>query len=53
MTGPLLYHFADMPNESSIEMSYEELKCVIKKLNFEIIVSTRNVKHIFCTKINN
>jgi carnosine N-methyltransferase len=35
--GPLLYHFADMPNESSVELSYEELRSVILSFNFEII----------------
>ncbi|XP_053990722.1 carnosine N-methyltransferase-like [Hylaeus volcanicus] len=29
--GPLLYHFSDMPNEISIEVSYEEIRSVIKK----------------------
>ena len=38
LAGPLLYHFADMPNETSIELSYEELKKVILKFNFEILV---------------
>ena len=38
LLGPLLYHFADMPNEPSIELGYAELKNVILSLNFEIIV---------------
>ena len=37
--GPLLYHFSDMPNESSIELSYSEVKDVIRKYNFEIVVN--------------
>ena len=37
--GPLLFHFADMPNESSIEVGYDELRKVILSLNFEILVS--------------
>jgi len=37
--GPLLYHFADMPKEASIELSYDELRKVILQLNFEIVVS--------------
>ena len=37
-SGPLLYHFADMHNESSIELSYEDLRHVIIKYNFEIVV---------------
>ena len=39
MPGPLLYHFADMPNEPSIELGYAELRKVILSLNFEIVVS--------------
>ena len=39
VTGPLLYHFADMPNESSIELGYAELRNIILSLNFEIVVS--------------
>ncbi|KAJ8872252.1 hypothetical protein PR048_025854 [Dryococelus australis] len=34
--GPLYYHFADMPNENSIEPTYEELREVIKGIGFEI-----------------
>ena len=32
--GPLLYHYADMPNEVSIELSWEELKIIINKIGF-------------------
>jgi len=39
MLGPLLYHFADMPNEPSIELGYAELRKLILSLNFEIMVS--------------
>lgn len=36
--GPLLYHFADVPGESSIDLSYEDLRKVITEgFNFEII----------------
>ena len=38
-TGPLLYHFTDMPNESSIELSYDDFREVVLKFNFEIVVS--------------
>ncbi|XP_062614710.1 carnosine N-methyltransferase-like [Saccostrea cucullata] len=34
--GPLLYHYADIENETSIELSYEEVKKVIKKIGFVI-----------------
>ena len=38
-TGPLLYHYSDIPNEVSIELSYEEVERVIKQIGFEIVVS--------------
>jgi len=34
LLGPLLYHYADMPYEQSIELSYEELVHVIKQHGF-------------------
>jgi len=37
--GPLLYHFADMKDEQSIELSYDEVREVIVKVGFEFIVS--------------
>ena len=37
--GPLLYHYSDVPGESSIEISYEDLRSVIKKVGFDIEVS--------------
>ena len=36
--GPLLYHFADVPGEISIELSYEELRQVIlQDFKFELV----------------
>ena len=40
VSGPLLYHFSDLANESSIELSYEEVRNIIKRFNFDIVVST-------------
>ena len=34
--GPLLYHFHDIQNEVSIELSWEEVKKIILKFGFEI-----------------
>ena len=34
--GPLLYHFHDIQNEVSIELSWEELRKIILKFGFEI-----------------
>ncbi len=36
--GPLLYHFADMPGQDSIEFSYAELKKAIQLKGFEFVV---------------
>ena len=38
-SGPLLYHFTDMANQSSVELSYEEVRKIIVKFNFDIVVS--------------
>ncbi|XP_067653947.1 carnosine N-methyltransferase-like isoform X1 [Haliotis asinina] len=45
--GPLLYHYADMANESSIELSYEELKNVITKIGFVIEKEEVDVKSTY------
>jgi carnosine N-methyltransferase len=34
--GPLLYHFHEVQNEVSIELSWEELRKIIIKFGFEI-----------------
>ena len=44
--GPLLYHYADLPDEDSIEPSYDFLVPIIKKIGFKFEVS-----HIFTLKI--
>jgi hypothetical protein len=37
--GPLLYHFADMPGEPSIELSWQDIRRIAEKeIGFEIIV---------------
>jgi len=33
--GPLLYHYSDLENECSIELSWEELKYIIENYGFE------------------
>ena len=38
MIGPLLYHFADMPAEMSIELSWTDLRETILKFGFQILV---------------
>ncbi|KAK7095621.1 hypothetical protein V1264_005008 [Littorina saxatilis] len=42
--GPLLYHYSDVPGESSIEISYEDLRSVIKKVGFDIEEERDNVR---------
>lgn len=36
ISGPLLYHYADMPYEQSIELSSEELLHVVRQSGFTI-----------------
>lgn len=36
--GPLLYHFSDVPNEDSIEPTYEDLIIIIRSVGFNILV---------------
>lgn len=40
-TGPLLYHFENMANELSIELSYEEIKDAMLKCGFRLEVNRR------------
>lgn len=35
--GPLLYHYADLPNEDSIEPSYEDVRDIIKAFGFDML----------------
>ncbi|CAK9303604.1 unnamed protein product [Gordionus sp. m RMFG-2023] len=42
--GPLLYHYADMPNETSIELSYEQIKIAIIKMGFKLIKEKCNIQ---------
>ncbi|CAL1277179.1 unnamed protein product [Larinioides sclopetarius] len=41
--GPLLYHHADMPNENSIEPSYEEIRSIILKYGFILLKEELNI----------
>ncbi|CAL9708556.1 unnamed protein product [Knipowitschia caucasica] len=41
--GPLLYHFENMANELSVELSYEDLKAAIVNLGFQIEVERESV----------
>ncbi|XP_014678098.1 PREDICTED: carnosine N-methyltransferase-like [Priapulus caudatus] len=35
--GPLLYHYSDMEGETSIELSYEEIRNVMVQIGFDIL----------------
>lgn len=38
--GPLLYHFADMSDERSVELSYEAIRrLMLRDCGFELVVS--------------
>ena len=39
--GPLLYHYSDMQDECSIELSWEEIKYILVNMGFEIKVNLR------------
>ncbi|XP_076855168.1 carnosine N-methyltransferase [Brachyhypopomus gauderio] len=41
--GPLLYHFENMANELSIELSYEEIKDAILKCGFQLEIERESV----------
>lgn len=38
-SGPLLYHFENMANELSVELSYEDIRTAMVKFGFLIEVS--------------
>ncbi|XP_056457659.1 carnosine N-methyltransferase [Gadus chalcogrammus] len=42
--GPLLYHFENMANELSIELSYEDIRAAIVKYGFQLEVERESVK---------
>ncbi|XP_055593514.1 carnosine N-methyltransferase [Uranotaenia lowii] len=41
--GPLLYHFSDVPNENSIEPTYEDLVVIIRSCGFNILKNKTDV----------
>lgn len=41
--GPLLYHHADVPNEDSIEPSYEDIREIIIKFGFNLLREELNL----------
>lgn len=47
--GPLLYHFAGMPNEVSIEISYAELKAIMEPLGLRMVVRPSSFMRVICS----
>ncbi|CDW55234.1 N2227 domain containing protein [Trichuris trichiura] len=41
--GPLLYHFADMPGEPSIELAYEEIVDVMQRVGFRLLYQKADI----------
>jgi len=48
--GPLLYHFEDIANEMSFELSYADLRTVILGYGFQIEVLILNDSNLFRQK---
>ncbi|XP_037078089.1 carnosine N-methyltransferase-like [Pollicipes pollicipes] len=46
--GPLLYHYADMPSEESIEPTYEHLKSIIVAIGFVFEKEEQAVPTAYC-----
>lgn len=42
--GPLLYHFSDIPNEESIEPSYEEIRTIMKSFGFHLLKEETGIR---------
>ncbi|XP_011876474.1 PREDICTED: UPF0586 protein C9orf41 homolog isoform X2 [Vollenhovia emeryi] len=50
--GPLLYHFSDLPNEESIEPSYDAIRDVILGFGFQLEKEQAKVKTRYAQNIN-
>lgn len=46
--GPLLYHFSDIPRESSIEPSYDVIRSIIEQIGFEFAREERDWDANYC-----
>jgi len=46
--GPLLYHFADVPKQSSIEPSYDIVRALIMETGFEFCKEVTDHQAIYC-----
>lgn len=50
--GPLLYHFADLENEKSLELSYEELRQVIFAHQFQFVQEDTSVECLYTANVH-
>ena len=46
--GPLLYHFADVPKESSIEPSYDIVRNLILDSGFQFVKEVKDHEAVYC-----
>ena len=46
--GPLLYHFADIPKEPSIEPSYDIVRSIVKEKGFEFEREVTDHQAVYC-----
>lgn len=46
--GPLLYHFSDVPRESSIEPSYDIVRKISEQIGFEFLREEIDVQATYC-----
>lgn len=53
-SGPLLYHFENMANELSVELSYEDIRTAVATTGFHIEVAQtcRDVPRTVCSREN-
>ncbi|MES1918001.1 hypothetical protein MHBO_000035 [Bonamia ostreae] len=49
--GPLLYHYADNPNEFSIELSLEQLRANLRDFGLELIKEESNLESEYCANV--
>lgn len=50
--GPLLWHFADSPDEPSLEISWERLRELVLRAGFEILVRQPSALLCFCNNMH-
>lgn len=49
--GPLLYHFSDLPNEDSIEPSYDAIRDVIFGFGFQLEVRINSLYTLYLLQV--